>query len=699
MSISSRAGNRGKKVNQRVRGDRRLAQWLLVVVVAGVVSGVVVQQVTAAWQNPTCDPNTNPDSCNAAAPINVSAAAQTKNGPLTVTVNTGTNALTVNTGSTGSPVALAINSAGAGYGINVANSATSGALVINSTGASTAATINQNQTGGTGLKVQVAGSTGGTALSGTSTTSTTGLGVVGLGSGAGVYGSGQTNGVGVSGRGTGTGSGILGQVATGSTAPAGYFDGTNSNKALTTVNGQVLMSSAIANTPTVSVASTATGATGPSAITGQNEGSGSPAIYGTGKNSYGVSGNTQSYNYAGVLGCYGSTTNCAMLGTGTYAGYFNGKVLVEQSLRVNSVAAAKTLQEGMVQGQYSDNNFTEFSLASFLTGPTAVESDGNYIWECNSGAVIPMIVKIRPTDGHYVGVFYLPLGFDCSDLVFDGRYMWATSSGAMIGLERIDVANHVMTYFNTGITVRGLSFDGAYLWATAYNNNQLLKINPSTGAITASYPTLGGGGPYGITSANGSLWFTNYNPVGGKYYLSKINPDGSGLTNYPITALAPTRLVFDGDGLWVPSTILNSSGQAPLSKIDVLNGTETLVVNLAEVASDITFDQNLLWVSGASAAHQMYLLRPIDGSQFTILTPSSSSGAGLIRRLFFDGHAVWYTLGTDNVIGRFTVPWSDGYTDGNLFGGVALYDAASNTYTCIQSDGAGGITTVAGLCP
>lgn len=685
MSIS-------RTVRRTSNFDMRTARWLMVLVVAGVVSGVIAQQVTAAWQNPTCDPNVNPDTCNAAAPINVSAAAQTKNGPLTIMVATGANALTVNTGATGSPVALAVNSNGAGYGIDVANNATSGALRITSTGAVDAVKITQNKNGGTGLNVLVSGASGGIAVTGNSSTSTTGVGINGVGSDAGVRGAGAGNGTGVEAVGGGTGNGVEGSIPVGGTGSAGYFDGANSNKAITTVNGQVAMTSGIANTPTLNVTDSFGGGTGPSAITAQNEGETSPAIYGNGKNSYGISGNTQSFNFAGILGCYGSTTNCALLGSGTYAGYFNGPALVERTLQVNEISAGDTVQEMKVQGQFSDNSFSGFSIAG-STLPSAIESSGDYLWVCNRAA--PLVVhKIRPSTGRIVGIVNLPIGFQCSDLAFDGQNIWASSDGATNGVTRIDIYTQIPTFFPVGAVIKGLTFDGGNLWATGYSTNQIFKINAKTGAVAATYAALGGAGPYGIVQASGSLWWVNNNLFAGKYYLSTMKTDGTGMTHYAISAEAPQRLVFDGDSVWVPST----AASAKLSKFDVVNNTERLVVNMTEAMRDITFDQNFLWVT-APTTRRLYVVRPIDGFVMSTITAYSPSGGGTLERVYFDGNAVWYSMGTDNQIGRYSVPWMDGYTNGNVYDSVSLYDAGTNTYTCVRSNGAGGIATVAGLCP
>lgn len=664
----------------------------MVLVTAALVSGFVVTHVTAAWQNPTCDPNVNPDTCNAAAPINVSAAAQTKNGPLSVTVNTGVDAFTINAGPTGSPTALAVNSSGGGIGINVVSSSTGGALQITSTGATVAANIAQNNTGGTGLEVTVGGTTGGTGVDATASTGSSGIGLKGTGSDDGVAGIGTANGAGIEGTGSGTGNGVEGFIAASSTGAAGYFDGTNSNLALKTLNGQSNMTSGIANTPTLSVASTLTGATGPSAITGQNEGSASAAMYGNGINYYGMSGTTQSYNYAGVIGCYTSATNCGLLGSGKYAGYFNGDALVEQSLRVNSIAAADVVEEMQVQGQYSDNGFTQFSVASTLT-PHAIESTGDYIFVCNR-AVPYVLNKVRPSDGRIVGVMNLPAGFQCTDLTFDGANLWAASDGPTTGLSRVDPHTGVVTYFALPAQIKGIAFEGGFIWATGNTNNTLYKVNVNTGAIAASYPTIAGGGPYGITQFRGAVWWVNNNPVAGKYYLSKINTDGTGMTNFVITAGAPRRLVYDGDAVWVPAT--NATNR--LIRFDLSAGVEKQVYTLPETMLDIAFDGNFLWLS-APATRRILIIRPIDGQQMNNISAFSPSGAGTLERIYFDGHAIWYSMSTDNLIGRYTLPWHDGYANGAVFGGISIYDFGTNTYTCVQSDGAGGIVTALGVCP
>lgn len=680
------------KKSSRPQVHRHPQWWMMVLVTAALVSAGVAHYATAAWQNPTCDPNVNPDTCNAAAPINVSAAAQTKNGPLTVSVNTGVNALTVNSGPTGSPVALAINSSGGGIGVDIANSATSGALNISSTGASTAAVITQNQSGGTGLEISVGGTTGGTAVEAAASTGSTGMGVKGTGSDDGVAGVGAGNGAGVEGTGAGTGNGVEGFINTGGTGVAGYFDGTNSNYALKTLNGKATMTSAIANVPTLNVTSSLGGATGPSAITAQNQGTSFPAIYGTGKNAYGVSGNTQSYNFAGVIGCYAGAANCGLLGSGTYAGYFNGPTLVEATLQVNSIAAANVVEEMQIQGQYGDNNFTQFSIAS-LVSPHALTSTGDYLFVCNR-AVPYTLNKVRPSDGRIVGQVFLPAGFQCSDLTFDGSFLWVASDGATTGLSKVDPHKLVVIFYPLAAQIKGIAFDGGYIWATGYNLNTLYKVNTSTGAVVDSFATLANGAPYGITHVAGVMWFVNNNPVGGKYYLSKISIDGTGLTNYAINADAPKRLVYDGDAIWVPATTATHK----LIQFDVSTAVEKSSYVLSETLLDIAFDGNFLWLS-APASRRLLVVRPIDGAVMNTIAAFSPTAAGTLERVYFDGHALWYSMSIDNLIGRYMVPWHDGYSNGSVFGGVSIYENGTNTYTCIQADGVGGIITSIGACP
>lgn len=50
-------------------------------------------QTTPVWQEPTCDPATNPEDCLMAAPLNTSVDAQTKEGPLTISSSLSVNSI------------------------------------------------------------------------------------------------------------------------------------------------------------------------------------------------------------------------------------------------------------------------------------------------------------------------------------------------------------------------------------------------------------------------------------------------------------------------------------------------------------------------------------------------------------------------------------------------------------------------------
>lgn len=677
---------------RRHAGLPRPQWWTIVAVVSIFTSVLAVRFTSATWQNPTCDPDINPDSCNAAAPINVSGASQTKNGPLTVTVNTGSNALTVSSGPTGSAAALSITSSGSGYGLDVNNTATGQALRVSSSGATTAVNITQNQSGGTAVLANVAGSAGGVGIDGRSTTGTTGVGVSGVGTQSGIEGKGQTNGVGVRGLGAGTGSGVQGTIQSGGTGYAGSFDGSNSSLALSTNNGRVTMNSGVLNYPTLQVSNTATASGAGSAITADNQSSTAAGIYGVGKNNFGVSGNTNSFNFAGVLGCYNSTANCATLGGGTYAGFFNGPILVEGDAQFKRIAAADSLQETTLQGQLGDNATIHINRAG-PTDPFAFESSGNYMWMCNRVAPL-VLTKYRSSDMHTVLSVALPANTNCQDMVFDGSDIWIASDGTVTGVIQVNAYTGGMLTIPIASEIKGVAYDGAYVWATGYSTDEIFRIDPATSTVNATFPALTGGAPFGITHAMGVIWVTYQDSIGGQFYVSRMNKDGSGFISVPVSTLNPQHLVFDGEYIWVAS----SGGVGQVARIDTTTNTQQTSYNTPTVIRDIVFDGNSLWVNDPGL-RTLYVIRPLDGVVINTIQVPSPLGTGFLERIAFDGHSVWYSMNNDNLVGHYQLPWSTGYHDGSVTDGVSIYDGVSGTYTCVQSDGVGGIVTFAGLCP
>jgi len=90
-------------------------------------------------------------------------------------------------------------------------------------------------------------------------------------------------------------------------------------------------------------------------------------------------------------------------------------------------------------------------------------------------------------------------------VTYDGKRVWFATGDALAAFDpaskeaphTIDVAAHA-----------GTAFDGRHLFQIVENNIQ--KIDPTTGRVLASIPAPGAGGDSGLAWAEGSLWVGQY---------------------------------------------------------------------------------------------------------------------------------------------------------------------------------------------
>jgi glutamine cyclotransferase len=90
-------------------------------------------------------------------------------------------------------------------------------------------------------------------------------------------------------------------------------------------------------------------------------------------------------------------------------------------------------------------------------------------------------------------------------VTYDGKRVWFATGGALAAFDpasqeaphTIDVAAHA-----------GTAFDGHHLFQIVEDNIQ--KIDPTTGRVLATIPAPGAGGDSGLAWAEGSLWVGQY---------------------------------------------------------------------------------------------------------------------------------------------------------------------------------------------
>ena len=94
---------------------------------------------------------------------------------------------------------------------------------------------------------------------------------------------------------------------------------------------------------------------------------------------------------------------------------------------------------------------------------------------------------------------------DVHGVTYDGKRVWFATGGALATFDpssteaphTIDIAAHA-----------GTAFDGRHLFQIV--ENQIQKIDPTTGHVLATIPAPGAGGDSGLAWAEGSLWVGQY---------------------------------------------------------------------------------------------------------------------------------------------------------------------------------------------
>ncbi|HOX42533.1 MAG TPA: MopE-related protein [Myxococcota bacterium] len=102
--------------------------------------------------------------------------------------------------------------------------------------------------------------------------------------------------------------------------------------------------------------------------------------------------------------------------------------------------------------------------------------------------------------------------------------------------------------FNTGtynVTAVTVAPDG-YIWGSSYGTNEVVKIDPSSGAVVCRAPTPAGTNPHGVAiDASGRVWVPN------RYdgYANRFNPDCTGPDTFEVHAGAELYTYSDMTGM------------------------------------------------------------------------------------------------------------------------------------------------------
>jgi YVTN family beta-propeller protein len=263
-----------------------------------------------------------------------------------------------------------------------------------------------------------------------------------------------------------------------------------------------------------------------------------------------------------------------------------------------------------------------------------------------------------------------------SSLAFDGVHVWVGCTGYVpMSIEEYDASDGTLlkTITTSDINGSALVYDGENIWSDGFNND-IIKVNASTGTIVASYPV--GTQPYGLVFDGQYIWVANYAGTS----VSRVSATTGAVTTYSLPTCAhPQGLAFDGSSVWVSCSFnsktvleLNSTGGI-IATITVGNepaglafdGTNIWVANsydntvsrinvatkaVLTVAANVTpwavtFDTKYIWVTSAALSNcTVTKLQPSTASLVGTF-PAPCRGEGIV----FDGGNIWvadYVAGT-----------------------------------------------------
>ena len=141
-------------------------------------------------------------------------------------------------------------------------------------------------------------------------------------------------------------------------------------------------------------------------------------------------------------------------------------------------------------------------------------------------------------------------GFGWS-LAWDGEYLWRSQHAGAGDLVKIDpeTGEIVASFENPGIAQdRGIAFDGQHLWVNDFSALKVFEIDPETGKILSSFKIPGmGSGSSGIAWDGQYLYLVNWLNLN---ELCKVDKKGNLIDIIKLEAEGGASITFDGQYFW-----------------------------------------------------------------------------------------------------------------------------------------------------
>ncbi len=268
----------------------------------------------------------------------------------------------------------------------------------------------------------------------------------------------------------------------------------------------------------------------------------------------------------------------------------------------------------------------------------------------------------------------------------DARYASSSQRRALnpkqVALKRWYAANQSgNNLISIGGSPRGMAFDGANIWVVD-NNNDLSKIDSSTGLVSSYVLPAGAYDPKDIAYDGIYLWVACYACGDGNASVARIdpkNPAGPGNAVLPLSdAPSAWNLAYDGRDIWVTNIV-----QHKVTRVNpVTSQRTTYALPLTDLTPrGIAHDGTFLWTANYGS-NTVTRVNPTDGSMVSFPLPS---GAANPYGVAFDGSYIWIANGGSSNITRidpssgagtnFALPSGSTGSQGILFDGTYLWVA------------------------
>jgi serine/threonine protein kinase/outer membrane protein assembly factor BamB len=195
------------------------------------------------------------------------------------------------------------------------------------------------------------------------------------------------------------------------------------------------------------------------------------------------------------------------------------------------------------------------------------------------------LIRIDPATSKVADEIDLPNGGDVRFVEAVPGAVWVAGQGG--AMTRVDPgSDHAGKPIQVATSIDGLAFGGGALWVLDRLDATVLKLDPDTGGLLATFPV--GGNPSAITVGLGSVWVAD----GTSGTVARLDPDTGTLTGPIRVGEAPVAITTGFGDVWVAN-----QGDGTLSRIDpVTNDATEITVGtpVAGIAADTI--SHRLWV-------------------------------------------------------------------------------------------------------